>query len=218
MRSEASERIKYIKNLFAQEDSLLTEIRENLSSDKSVMQLGAEEAKILQFLIHIGNVKKVVELGTLAGYSAIWMARALPEDGKIFTIEMTEEHANMARRNFSQSEVAGKIELIFGKAQEKLSELSDKAPFDMIFIDADKISYPKYLDWAEKNIRKGGLIVADNTFLFNTVYKEKTDNENISPEAHKAMREFNKRLSDDKKYMSIMIPSEEGMTISIKLF
>lgn len=99
---------------------------------------------------------------------------------------------------------------------EKLNELSVKAPFDMIFIDADKSSYPKYLDWAESYIKQDGLIVADNTLLFNTVFLESPTKE-VSEKSWHAMREFNDRLSDEKKYFSILIPTDEGMTVALKL-
>ena len=99
-----------------------------------------------------------------------------------------------------------------------LSTLS--GPFDMVFIDADKINYHAYLDWAEQNIRKGGIIVADNTFLFGTVWQDSPPENRTpaSPAAWKAMRGFNERLSDNSRYMGTIVPTAEGLTVAIKRF
>ncbi len=221
MRTSNSPHIKYIQDTFAKEDALLKEVRKKVTDLGVVgMQVGAEEGKILHFLVKSFGIKKVVELGTLGGYSAIWMARALPEDGMVYTIDRDRRHIEVAKEMFSKCEVGERITLLEGEGKDKLHEIENKGPFDMIFIDADKAGYGDYLFWAEKNIRKGGLIVGDNTFLFNTVFLD------IFPKgaargdekSHSSMREFNHRLADPKKYNSIMIPSEEGMTIAQKLF
>jgi predicted O-methyltransferase YrrM len=101
-----------------------------------------------------------------------------------------------------------------------LNELAASAPYDMVFIDADKPGYPEYLDWAEEYVRKGGLIVGDNTLLFGHVWSESAPQGAGAPSrtAWNAMREFNRRLADPAKYHSVLIPTEEGMTVAIKLF
>lgn len=216
---EAPKRIQYIRDLFAPEDQLLREIRENLEATDLPIQIGAEEGKLLQFLIRITKPKKIVEIGTLAGYSTIWMARGLEDNGHIYTVEKQKINADQARKNFSNSEVADKITLIEGEAPEILTETAANGPFDMAFIDADKINYIEYLNWAEENVNKGGYIIGDNSFLFETVYEDKLPKDHdIRPTTHKAMKEFNKRLSDPNKYMSIMLPTKEGITIAQKLF
>jgi predicted O-methyltransferase YrrM len=144
------------------------------------------------------------------------MAKALPEYGHIYTIENNPEHLSIAKKNFSAFNLDNKITLVEGDALEKLNELSAKAPFDMMFIDADKGGYPKYLDWAELYIKRDGLIVADNTLLFNTVFLESPPKGVLEKSWH-AMREFNRRLSDEEKYYSILIPTDEGMTVALKL-
>lgn len=95
--------------------------------------------------------------------------------------------------------------------------IEKEGPFDMAFIDADKLNYLHYLDWAERNVRKGGLIIGDNTFLFDAVWKEGPVGR-VRGTARHAMREFNKRLADPEKYLGILLPTEEGMTIAVKLF
>ena len=112
------------------------------------------------------NSKTVIEIGTLVGYSTIWIARALPAGGRVISFERDEKVAAVARENISKSDVANRIEIIVGDAHEKLKDIKNRGPFDAMFIDAEKGGYCKYLDWAEKNIRSGGLILADNTFMF----------------------------------------------------
>lgn len=156
-------------------------------------------------------VKKVVEVGTLAGYSAIWMSGAISSSGIVYTIEKNEEHAKIAQQNFEKYK---NIRLIHGDAKICLNQIKQDGPFDMMFIDADKSAYPNYLDWAEANIKKGGLIVADNTLLFGTI----ACSLNKSKSSWVAMNEFNERLSDKFKYDSVILPTKDGLTIAIKKF
>lgn len=218
--SEIPEKINYIRDTFANQDALLEEVAEKVSELGVLgMQVSPEEGKTLNFLVKLSGAKKIVEIGTLGGYSAIWMARALPQDGMVYTIDRDERHIKVAKEMFAKCEVGKRITLLEGEGKEKLKDIEKHGPFDMIFIDADKAGYAGYLDWAEKNIRKGGLIVGDNTFLFGTVYLDKPEkNGRAGVEAHKAMREFNKRLGDTTRYSSIMLSTEEGMTIAQKLF
>lgn len=209
--------LQYIRDLYAPEDALLQRVNAALKAINMQIQVGAEEGKLLQLLIHMAGIKNIVEIGTLAGYSTIWMARALPEDGKIITIEGEPKHAELAKTHFAACESGHKITLKEGKAANVLPGLEAAAPYDMVFIDADKIGYGHYLDWAERNIRKGGLIVADNTFLFDSVYED-APLEGISQQAWETMRECNRRLANPQKYLSVMIPTKEGITVAIKDF
>ncbi len=214
MRNNFSIKLSYIRNLFAKEYKTIEEYC--ILEKKQHIQIGPEEGKLLSLFIKIQKIKSIVEIGTLYGYSSICMAKALLEDGHIYTIENNPQYSRIAKKNFSAFNLSDKITLIEGNALEKLSELSAKAPFDMIFIDADKGGYPKYLDWAESYIKQDGLIVADNSLLFNTVFLESPPKE-VSEKSWHAMREFNNRLSDEKKYFSILIPTDEGMTVALKL-
>ncbi|QKX02714.1 O-methyltransferase [Wolbachia endosymbiont of Litomosoides sigmodontis] len=213
-RNKSNVKLSYIRDLFAKECKEIEEYC--LLKEKQHIQISAEEGKLLSLFIKIHKVKSIVEIGTLYGYSSICMAKALPEFGHIYTIENNPEHFKIAKKNFSAFNLDNKITLIVGNALEKLAELSAKSPYDMIFIDADKDGYPKYLDWAESYIRQDGLIVADNTLLFNTVFLESPPKE-VSEKSWCAMREFNYRLSDEEKYYSILIPTDEGMTVALKL-
>lgn len=209
-------RIQYIRELFAPEDTLLSAIGKQESS-RLPIHIGAEEGKLLQWIIQLAQVRTIVEIGTLSGYSTLWMARALPEGGHLYSIEKEEERLAIARKHIAASDVADRITLLHGDAHQILPELEDHAPFDMIFIDADKISYLDYLDWAEKYVRKGGVIIGDNSFLFEAVYLEELP-EGVRPQTREVMREFNRRLAEPEKYCSIMLPTKEGMTLAIKQF
>jgi predicted O-methyltransferase YrrM len=220
MTREPTPALEYIRSLYAAQDDLLAEIGTELTKRNMAIQVGAEEGRILQLLIALHNTRTIVEIGTLAGYSAIWMARALPDGGHIYTINKDPEHVKMAEGFFARCESRAKITQLAGDAHKVLPELTEKvggAQFDMVFIDADKISYPTYLDWAEKNVRKGGLIVADNTFLHGTIM-EKSPPESVAPTTWKNMRAFNERLADKSKYNATIIPTSEGLSVAIKLF
>ena len=138
--------IDYIRTLYAPQDELLARIDEALHAVNMPMHIGAEEGKLLQLFIRMYNVKNILEIGTLFGYSTLWMARGLPEDGKIVTINRDAAHIAMAKKFFAQSEVANKINMLEGDARVILGAISEQ--FDMVFIDADKIGYTTRL-WNE---------------------------------------------------------------------
>jgi len=208
------DRLSYIRDLFAPENAAQQAARESLTGENDKISIYAEEGKLLQLLIRLARVKTVVEVGTLGGYAALWMAAALPEDGHLYTIEKDPARAALARQNLAG---APNVTLLEGDARQVLETLRGQAPFDMIFIDADKLNYLHYLDWAEAHIRKGGLIIGDNSLLFDAVWREKLP-PRVRQTALHAMRDFNKRLADPARYHGILLPTQEGMTIAQKLF
>lgn len=208
--------LEYIRKLYAPQDDLLLGIAAACEEIGMGIQIGPEEGKMLQMFITLHGVKTIVEVGTLLGYSTVWMVRALPEDGHIYTLNKDPSHCRMARQAFMQ---AGdlRISMLEGDAHDTLPQLNDKGPFDMIFIDADKLSYNDYLDWAEENVRKYGLIVADNTLLFNTIGLKEPPAD-VAPSTWHSMQLFNERLANPEKYFSVMLPTKEGLTVAVKLF
>ncbi|NIY46415.1 O-methyltransferase [Cedecea colo] len=120
------------------------------------------QGMFLQLLVQITGAKNILEIGTLGAYSSVWMARALPAGGKLVTLEADPHHAEVAKKNIKLAELAGVIELLVGPAVESLPHLASQAPFDLIFIDADKPGNPVYLAWALKYSRPGTLIIGDN--------------------------------------------------------
>ena len=206
----------YLRETFSKEDDTLKNIRK-YSEKKNVghMQISSYEGGILQFLCKAFHVKTVVEIGTLYGYSTLMMARALPLDGQIFTLDIDKNRQEKAKTLIQNDPASQKIHFITGPAKETLKTLESKTPFDMVFIDADKAAYMDYLRWSNKNLKSGGLLAADNTFLFGAVYGEperKQDEKTL-----KVMKQFNKEVAQSECYTSTLIPTTEGLTVGIKL-
>lgn len=209
---------KYLNDVFGLRDLDLAAIREELHKhDLDFMSISPAEARLLQFLVRSSGARKIVEVGTLFGYSALAMAKVLPEDGVLWALEKNPENFAISRGHFEKFAESGgsKIRLLNGDAGELLASLEGEGPFDLVFIDADKANYSKYLTWAEKNVRSGGYIVGDNTFLWGGVWDEPA--REMSAAWMAAMKEFNLRLSDPTKYNSTLIPTAEGMTVAQKI-
>jgi predicted O-methyltransferase YrrM len=138
------------------------------------------QGRFLEFLVRVSGARRVLEIGTLGGYSTIWLARALPQGGSVVTLELDPHHAEVACNNFKNAGVLDRVELIVGPALETLPGLEKtRAPFDLIFIDADKQSYPHYLNWALKLSRPGTVIVADNVVREGKVIEPDCDDPNV---------------------------------------
>jgi caffeoyl-CoA O-methyltransferase len=139
------------------------------------IQLGPAEGRLLELLLRMVNARKVVEVGTLAGYSALWMARALPPGGHLWTIEADPVHAGVASEVIGEAGFGDRVTLIKGDASEVLPKLSDSGPFCAVFLDADKGRYDQYGRWAAKHLRAGGLLVGDNAYLFGRLLEDADD-------------------------------------------
>ncbi|AHX06448.1 O-methyltransferase family protein [Ehrlichia chaffeensis str. Liberty] len=213
-----SKKSQYIHDLFSITDTDVVATHQLIEDDISLMQLSLMEGQILQLLIKMNNIKSIIEIGTFVGSSAVCMVKALPKDGHIYTIEKNTTNAKLAEDNFKKYNLSNNITVINDTGISALNKLTNMSPFDMIFIDANKSGYCDYLDWAELNIKKSGLIVADNTLLFGTVYSNDNVNKKVSKATINKMLSFNKRLSDKNKYLTTLLPTEEGMTIALKLF
>jgi predicted O-methyltransferase YrrM len=176
------------------------------------ISLHPEEGKLISLLCQLVGAKKIVEIGTFYGYSALWLAQALPSDGHLWTLEKDPHRAARARSFVAHD---SRISLHEGDALASLNALEAEGPFDAVFIDADKLNYCRYLDWSERAVRSGGLIIADNTFLFDAVWKD-AEIPRVRPTARHTMREFNRRLADKNFYDSIMLATEQGLTVARK--
>jgi predicted O-methyltransferase YrrM len=211
-------RSRYLDQTFGIEDALLCSIRAKAAElNLAGMQVSPSEGRILQSLVQWSGAQKVVEIGLFLGYSTLWMAKGLPPEGKIISLEKNETHYNLAKDFLSASDVASKVDLRLGDAEHAIVDLEKLGPFDFVFIDANKGAYPQYLDWAEKNVKKGGFIVGDNTFLFGLVYGA-GPTERWSEKHIEGMKQFNLRLADSSRYQSCLFPTNEGLTVARKLF
>ncbi len=173
--------------------------------------IAPEQGSFIQILLRLAGAKEVIEVGTLAGYSAIWMARALPANGLVRTIEVSGKHADFAGRWVSRSDVAGKIRIYRGAGKDILPKFKPGS-VDAFFIDADKPSYPMYLNYALQLVRTGGLILADNAFAFGELFDRSSREREVE-----AMRAFNEIMAQERTLQSIIIPIGDGLWVAVKL-
>lgn len=179
------------------------------------ISINPAEAQLIKTLILSHQCKKFVEIGTLTGLSAQYILEGLMDGGTLWTLEKDPRHMEYAQRAFTGLELGSKkIEFVLGDAREELKKLSSLGPFDGVFIDGNKAAYVDYLDWAEANVRQGGLILADNIFLNGAVWGEPAGR--FSEKQIRIMNDFNKRLSDPTKYDSAVVPTFEGLFMAIK--
>jgi caffeoyl-CoA O-methyltransferase len=201
---------QYVTDLFAREDDVLAWIKaETARHQMPAINLQPFEGRLLQFLIYAVGAQKVVEIGTLAGYSGVWIARALPPGGKLYTLEKTSKHAEVARANFERAGVADRVELLEGASRDQLPKLAARGPFDLVFIDADKGGYPSYLAWAVENLRPGGMVAAHNAFRHGQVLNPQTEED-------RHIQTFNQTLADDSRLESMILAIGDGMAVGIK--
>ena len=201
---------RYVAELFAPEDEVLRDLAAEIAAgDMPEIQISPEEGRLLQVLLRMVKAVRVLELGTLGGYSAIWMARALPEDGRLITVEKVAERAAVARRYIERAGLADRIDVRVGEAHEVLADIAGGEPFDAVFIDADKRGYPAYLEWCIENVRPGGLVIADNAFKNGEVLEESDDPGVIG------IQKFNRRVATDPRFTSIVVPIRDGVAVAL---
>jgi caffeoyl-CoA O-methyltransferase len=203
----------YISSLFAGEDTALQQARED-SPDLGLpaINIKPEEGRFLQFLACASGAQKAVEIGTLGGYSGIWIARGLHPGGKLYTLDKESRHAEVAQSHFTAAGLSDVIEVRIGDAHSLLIELSSLSPFDFVFIDAEKPGYPAYFDWAIENTRRGGIIAAHNAFRKGTVAGIGQDDDHSD-----LMRQFNQQVAEDERLISTIYPAGDGTLISVKI-
>jgi predicted O-methyltransferase YrrM len=156
---------RYITDLFVPPDAALTAaLQASQSAGLPTINVSPPQGKFLQLLARALGARAILEIGTLGGYSTIWLARALPAGGRLITLEADPKHAEIARANIARAGLAGVVELRLGRALDTLPQLAaeGRGPFDLIFIDADKPSYADYFAWALKLSRRGSVIIGDN--------------------------------------------------------
>jgi predicted O-methyltransferase YrrM len=200
----------YITSLFSAEDELLASLRDEADrSGLPSIAISADEGRLLQVLLTSIGARRVLEVGTLGGYSAICMARALPRDGHVLSIELEERHAAFARRYIERAGLAERVEVRVGRALEVLPAL-DGRRCDAIVLDADKEPLPTSFEWALRLVRPGGLIIGDNALWGGRVY-ETSDNDAKT----QAVREFNRRMATDPRVLGIIVPTHDGVAVAV---
>ena len=193
------------------EDDFLRDLKDSARAEGiPTIWISPEQASFMQILLKLGGAREVVEVGTLAGYSAIALARALPPGGRVRTIEIEGRHADFAERWIARSDVADRIEVHRGPGAEVLPTFeADSA--DAAFIDADKENYRLYLDECLRIVRRGGLIIVDNAFAFGRLFDEHPDRDDVGP-----IRAFNDYRAGVKQLHSIVVPIGDGCWVGVK--
>ena len=209
---------RYIADLFAPTDAALAAVERSIEeAGMPRISVSPTEGKLLHLLALLCNAGRILEIGTLAGYSTIWMARALRAGGRLITIEANPAHAEVARQNLERAGLADAVSVRVGRALEVLPELvaEGQGPFDMIFIDADKAPYAEYLQWALRLARPGTLILADNVVRGGDVLKENATDADTA-----GIRRFNEALAAHAGVSSIVLQSvgtrgHDGMALAV---
>jgi predicted O-methyltransferase YrrM len=205
------EHFAYIAARTTPEDGFLRTLRIDAeAAGIPPIHIAPEQAALLQILLRAAAARDVIEVGTLAGYSAIVMARALPDEGRVRTIEFEAKHASFARSAIARSDVADRIELHEGAGMGVLPKFESNSA-DAAFLDADKASYPHYLDESLRIVRPGGLILVDNAFAFGQLFDEPP----TDPEAP-AVKAFNELIANDERLQSVIVPLGDGMWVGVK--
>jgi caffeoyl-CoA O-methyltransferase len=190
------------------EPPLLQELAEATRefSDQAQMMVGRLQGRFLKMLVAAVAARRVLEVGTFTGYSALSMAEALPPHGRLITCELDERHAEMARGFFARSAHADQIHLELGPAAETLRRL--EGPFDFVFIDADKAGYIEYYELALPMLAPGGLLAADNVLASGRVLDE-----DAADETARAIRSFNEHVAADDRVEQVMVPIRDGLLL-----
>jgi predicted O-methyltransferase YrrM len=188
---------RYLTDLFVPPDPALdAAVEASAAAGLPAIQVAPIQGKLLHLLAQLQGARTILEIGTLGGYSAIWLARALPADGQLITLEADRRHAEVARANIARAGLDGVVEVRLGPALEALPQLlaQGHGPFDFIFIDADKPAYPDYFTWALKLTRRGSVIVADNVVRRGAV----VDSESSDPDVQ-GVRRFNELVAAEPR-------------------
>ncbi len=192
----------YVEELFATNDEALEKtLRESKDAGLPEIQVSPNQGKLLRLLAEISGARRILEIGTLGGYSAIHFARALPESGTLISLEADEQHAEVARKNIQYAGLDDRVEVQVGDAHDLLTKMIESGvePFDLIFIDAEKEGYPAYLERALELSQPGSLILADNVIRGGSVLEPEN-------ESARATHEFNERIARHPQLSAIILP------------
>jgi predicted O-methyltransferase YrrM len=209
---------KYITDLLVPSDQVLDEtLKANIAGGLPQWDVAPNQGKLLMLLAQIRGARRILEIGTLGGYSTIWLGRALPSDGHLVTLESDPKHAEVAQENIVRAGLSDLVELRIGPALDTLSALEGESidPFDFIFIDADKQSNPEYLQWALRLSRPGTVIITDNVVLFGAILDSGSTDPNIQ-----GIRDFMESLAAEPRLSATAVQTvgskgHDGFAIAV---
>jgi predicted O-methyltransferase YrrM len=193
----------YINQLLIPSDPILeAAVHDSDSAGMPTIQVSPPQGKLLHLLVRATGARNILEIGTLGGYSAIWMARALPPGGRLLTLEANAKHFEVARNNFARAGLTNVIEQRLGPALQTLPQVlaEQRGPFDLIFIDANKTTIAEYFDWSLKLSHKGTLMIVDNVIRHGTVIESDSTDEDVQ-----GVRRFNERLAKESRVSATQI-------------
>ncbi len=203
---------RYVRRLFAPEDECLRAIRAR--AEKAALppiQLPPATARAVQILLRAAGARRVLEVGTLAGYSAVWIARALPADGELVTLEIDPDRAVVARTSLQDAGLADRARVRLGDAVDLMAAMDPAPPFDAVFLDADKERYCDYLEQAARLLRRGGLFMADNAFWRGGVL-DPAGSDELAGHIHR----FNERVAADPRFDATILPVGDGLMVAVR--
>jgi caffeoyl-CoA O-methyltransferase len=208
---------EYITGLFPSDPALEMVLQATRAAGMPQINVSPVQGRLLHVLALTCGARMILEIGTLAGYSAIWMARALPADGKLITLESDPKHAEVAQANIARAGLADRIEVRLGVALDVLPQLvaEGKGPFDLIFIDADKTNLTTYFEWAVRLARPGSLIITDNVIRHGEVLDESSVDASLQ-----GVRRFNQALAADRRVTATIVQmvgskGYDGMALAV---
>ena len=202
---------EYITGLFATQDDALHRIYEETPTyGLPAISIRPEEGQFLHFLVRACGARKALEIGTLGGYSGVWIARALPPEGSLTTLELEPKHADVAQRNFELAGVSDRVQIHVCDAHDMLLTLASDGPYDFVFIDAEKTGYQRYYEWAVSNGHPGSVIVAHNAFRGGGVVRPSGADEGTD-----AVRDFTARVAADARVTATIYPGGDGMVVAV---
>lgn len=199
---------RYITELLVQPDAALDgALQSSAAAGLPAISVSPPQGKLLMLLAMLQGARNILEIGTLGGYSTIWLARALPPGGRLITLEADAKHAEIARENIERAGLDGVVELRLGPALETLPRLAaeNRGPFDFIFIDADKPSIPDYFTWSLKLVRRGSVIIVDNVIRSGAVIDAANGDANVQ-----GVRRFNDMLAAEPRVSATVIQTVGG--------
>jgi caffeoyl-CoA O-methyltransferase len=203
---------EYIAARTQPEDPFLVELKAAAHKEEiPAIWIAHEQARFLELLLRSSGAKRVVEVGTLAGYSAICMARGLGDDGRLITIEASAKHAAFAEEWIAKSDVADRVEVRQGRGVQLLPKIASET-VDAVFLDADKQSYILYLEEARRILRDGGLLLVDNAFAFGHLLEDGCEDPSVL-----ALRDFNDAVAADPDFDGVMVPLGDGVWVARRL-